>query len=181
MNPNANVDLSDTVMLFARKYQIASWFDLKPIPRDPRWKELMTLHLSSRHAFSVNHAPFFSYFEQPLTHKYLARYVPMKSIPLWIWVHVFAMADGCPAIVRSGCTRKITAAVRSALRKNGYDRHGWASDGSGKVLQGTLKVNAYKTKDIMKLPFPELVGFFSRTVQKTLIPRLSKPVFYKVK
>jgi hypothetical protein len=162
---------SQKVLKFATELKITFPSAVQMVPGQKLDDFPMRFYLSSHHAFSYYHVKFLTAIEHPLTDKILHFYAQEKlHKPLWCYVQC-TPTDNSNAVLRQSSERAVRAALFKALNAAGYDSNGKSLDGTGRSIQGTLRINITEPKGMMKVEFQRLVDYLTKIVSNN-IPRL---------
>ncbi|KAK4177032.1 hypothetical protein QBC36DRAFT_140675 [Triangularia setosa] len=162
-------EASQAVKDFATLHKIYYIDAIKTIPKQTKIN-VLRIQACRRHAFDHQHEQYLQYQEHPLTRKILWRCYEWKvNRPLWLYATAIA-TDGGTAVMRRQAECKVLAAIKAAIKANGFDADGTALDGRGRVIYGTMRLVIWSPRSLLNLEWSELVNYLANLVKYQILP-----------
>ncbi|KAI1277266.1 hypothetical protein F5Y07DRAFT_363515 [Xylaria sp. FL0933] len=158
-DPKAEVEPGQHVIAVCKQYKISFPNQLRHLKESPRKTNYhLSVTASQQHCFAQQSMKYFDRFEHPFAKSLLDIYIEKKKEPLWL----FTSAYGASAFPNKTASRRLTHALRDALKAAGYDRFGRRVlvDGESSViadLHGTLRVLSTAPLAICNAKFADLL------------------------
>ncbi|KAK4198424.1 hypothetical protein QBC40DRAFT_178657 [Triangularia verruculosa] len=162
-------ETNQAVKDFAALHRITNIDALKTIPKQTKLK-VLRVYASRTHAFDPQHEQYLQYQEHSMTRKILWRCYEWKvKRPLWFYSTAVA-ADGCTAVMRRQSEGKAMAAIKAAVKANGFGIDGIELDGRGRVIYGTIRLVISSPRSLLDLEWSELVDYLASLVRYQILP-----------